>query len=153
LGPWLADDLSKVPEIHFQEPLRLTQPKDAKAGAKEIQELALKTAYQIAKAHVLNRHKTDGFLAFLIRERGDLHGLPFVMGDDSRGTPARSAAFTSAVVRVRLAKLIKTGGADAAEVKLADAQEAQQFWDAYRARLAEEEKGEPPSDVAAHLPS
>ena len=51
-GPVLPDDLSKVPEAQFQEPLAKDNGGDG--GAKE-------TAFTLAKINVLNRRETDAW--------------------------------------------------------------------------------------------
>jgi hypothetical protein len=91
-GPVLGDDLTRVPEIHFQA-----------AAAKDVPsaEVMKQIAHQIAKINYLNDKKTDGFIGALRDERLDLHGLPFAMGDACRTKGERSQQFARAVATVR----------------------------------------------------
>jgi capsular polysaccharide biosynthesis protein len=91
-GPILGDDLTRVPEIHFQA-----------AAAKDVPsaETRKQIAHQIAKINYLNDKKTDGFIGALRDERLDLHGLPFAMGDACRTKGERSQQFVRAVATVR----------------------------------------------------
>ena len=92
-GPLLTDDLSKVPEAEFELETAGVHPAEATKQA----------AHQLAKINHLNATKTDAFMRTLLESRGDLAGLPFVMGDDCRTDPARSQQFQLAVAHVRAA--------------------------------------------------
>jgi hypothetical protein len=94
-GPVLPDDLSKVPEARFQQPLARDHGGDG--GAKE-------TAFTLAKINVLNGRETDAFMKALLDDRPDLSGLPFAMGDSCRTKGERSRQFTIAVNTVRQAQ-------------------------------------------------
>src|SRR5262249_39054570 len=61
------------------------------------------TAHMIAKINHLSRAKTDGFMEALIRERSDLAGLPYTMGEACRLRADRSAQLAAAVALVRSA--------------------------------------------------
>jgi hypothetical protein len=75
LPAWTNEDLAKVPELAFADPIG----KDLdKMKAME------QTAHILAKVNHLNCKKTDGFLLALLEERGDLRGLPFLMGEECR---------------------------------------------------------------------
>jgi hypothetical protein len=93
-GPELGDDLTRVPEVHFQE-----------AAAKDVPsaEAMKQIAHQIAKINHLNDKKTDGFIEALRGERLDLNGLSFAMGDACRTKGERSRQFARAVTTVRRA--------------------------------------------------
>src|SRR6516225_2094613 len=96
--PFLADDLAKVPEVQFQEPLQNQTrgpdernddvPKEERIVrdniAKEKEKLLKQTAHLVAKINFLNRDHPDRFLKILAKDRVDLAGLPFVMGDACR---------------------------------------------------------------------
>ena len=75
LPMWTNEDLAKVPELTFGEPLS----KDlTKIQAME------KTAHVMAKINHLNGKKRDGFMLAMLEQRSDLRGLPFLMGDECR---------------------------------------------------------------------
>ncbi len=92
--PVLTEDLQRVPEIDFQTPL-----------ARDLNnvEATRQTAHTIAKINFLNKKKTDAFLEALRKERTDLLGLPFAMGDECRIKGERSRQLTQAVRLVRQA--------------------------------------------------
>jgi hypothetical protein len=92
-GPLLGNDLTRVPEVRFQEYPAKSVPHEAR---KQI-------AFQITKINHLNDKTTDGFLEALRGERLDLDGLPFAMGDACRTKGERSKQFASAVATVRRA--------------------------------------------------
>jgi hypothetical protein len=93
-GPVLADDLTQVPEISFQEPLARGLPP---------QESLKRTAHTIAKINHLNRKKTDAFMEALLASRRDLSGLPFAMGESCRMKQERSRHFQQALNTIRQA--------------------------------------------------
>ncbi len=72
---WTNEDLGKVPEATFGEPISKAQ-----SEIKAMEE----TAFVLAKINQANRQKTDGFLHSLLADRTDLRGLPFLMGDQCR---------------------------------------------------------------------
>jgi hypothetical protein len=92
-GPLTSDDLAKVPEVEFELATTGVPPADGVKSA----------AHQLAKINHLNAKKTDAFIAALLESRGDLAGLPFVMGDDCRTSPERGQHFQAAVNNVRAA--------------------------------------------------
>jgi hypothetical protein len=110
-GPLLELDLRKVPEVHFQEPLYIkTRAPNISNGKPSKEEMAIlekvsaehdnlmrQTAHQIAKISFLNKDHPDRFLRYLLRDRPDLAGLPFVMGDACRLDKERSRLFKMAV--------------------------------------------------------
>jgi hypothetical protein len=84
LPAWTNEDLANVPELMFGDPIG----KDLhKMKAME------KAAHILAKANHLNRKKTDGFMLALIEQRGDLRGLPFLMGEECRTREEQAKAF------------------------------------------------------------
>jgi hypothetical protein len=89
----LTDDLTRVPEVKFQEPLN----KGTSPSALE------RTARMIAQINHINAGKQDGFLRALIAQRTDLAGMPFAMGDACRTKGERSKQFAQAVALVRQA--------------------------------------------------
>jgi hypothetical protein len=92
VGPFLGNDLTRVPEVQFQAPWKVVN-----------NEAKNQIAHQIAKINHLNDKKTDGFLDALRGERLDLNGLPFAMGDACRTKGERSRQFNLAVATVRRA--------------------------------------------------
>ena len=64
---YLNEDLAKVPEVMFGEPLRKDLGRD---------KVLEQTAHIIAKINHLNVKKTDGFMEAMIAQRADLRGLP-----------------------------------------------------------------------------
>ena len=94
LGPLLADDLAKVPEMQIQKPLRL-------ANGQGPQQLLEQTRQQMAKINFLNQKKADRFVELLLENRADLAGLPFQMGDACRLDKDRSEPFRRAVSQIR----------------------------------------------------
>jgi len=92
--PMLTEDLLRVPEIDFQAPL-----------ARDLNniEATKQTAHTIARINFLNGKKTDAFLEALRKERTDLLGLPFAMGDECRTKGDRNRELTRAVALVRQA--------------------------------------------------
>lgn len=75
------DDLNRVPEVIFGEPLsRQLTP----------QQSTEQMAQRLEKVNFLNGKERDGFLKALIRERTELQGLPFRMGDDCRASDERA---------------------------------------------------------------
>jgi hypothetical protein len=90
--PLRGDDLSRVPEVQFE------------ASQNAVSEEALKRiAHQMAKINHLNDKDTDGFIEALRKERPDLIGLPFAMGDACRTKGEQSKQFASAVATVHQA--------------------------------------------------
>jgi len=116
-GPMLDLDLSSVPEVHFQESqyIKTRAPKlSNKSNDMTKEEMALlekieeekeslmkQTAHQIAKINFLNQGHPDRFLRYLLRERPDLAGLPFVMGDACRLDKEGGQLFRDAVREVQ----------------------------------------------------
>lgn len=92
MGSSQSNDLRAVPEVQF-EALQGGNPAEAMNHI----------GRQIAKINQLNENKTDGFIQELGRERPDLTGLPFAMGDACRTTGERSKQFARAVATVRRA--------------------------------------------------
>jgi hypothetical protein len=93
-SPVLTDDLTKVPEAEFQARSE-TIAQDGRQ--------AERIAHQLAKINHVNAKKTDAFMSSLLKNREDLAGLPFVMGDDCRTSVERTKLFTQAVATVRQA--------------------------------------------------
>jgi len=90
----IIKDLTQVPEVEFQAPL--ARSLSSEEGSKQ-------TAHTIAKINYLNDKNPDGFLETLSRERRDLDGLPFAIGDACRTKGERSRQFALAVATVRAA--------------------------------------------------
>ena len=86
------EDLTKVPEIAFGEPLSKELPKQDAMEA---------TAHAIAKINHLNLKKTDGFMLAMLDERTDLRGMPVLMGEEcrTREDQARVFAFMAEAVQ------------------------------------------------------
>ena len=121
-GPVLVDDLTKIPEVQFQEPLRLysktldelpTGPSGYEVSGSEdlileemyprtSDKLLEQTAHLMAKINFLNKQKTDRFMELLIENRPDLSGLPFILGDASRLDKERSEHLVVGIRRVRI---------------------------------------------------
>jgi hypothetical protein len=113
-APLLADHLTQVPQVHFQEPLTvpawpanydklsdMQKVAHAVAVSQAASKLLEQTAHQIAKINFLNRKQTDHFMHLLLERRPDLDGLPFAMGADCRLSKQRGEHFTEAVEGVR----------------------------------------------------
>lgn len=94
--PWFTGDLTKVPEIRFQEPLSRQLASD---------KAALAIAQQLVKIQHVNQNGMDAFLKALIAQRADLQGLPYAMGADCRisGERAKLFALLSRMVRDSMA--------------------------------------------------
>jgi hypothetical protein len=94
LPPPLNEDLTKVPELSFGEPIdkKLTKIQAIK-----------ETAHAIAKVNHLNRQKTDGFMEAMIAQRTDLRGLPFLMGQECRTCEEQARIFSAIADRVNQA--------------------------------------------------
>ena len=111
---WTNEDLAKVPELAFSEPIS----KEATAMHD--------IAHQMAKINHLNHKKTDGFMLALIQNRGDLRGLPFLMGDDCRTRQEQARAFAiMADVTNTLVGQMKKGDAEQIPGEMAFAEVAQ----------------------------
>ena len=83
---WTNEDLAKVAELTFGEPIAKDLSKfDAMQG----------TAHVMAKINHLNGKKRDGFMLALIDKRDDLRGLPFLMGDDCKTREEQARIFAS----------------------------------------------------------
>ncbi len=84
LPAWDNEDLAKVSELAFADPI-----------AKDLDKMKAmeKTAHILAKVNHLNRKKTDGFMLALLEQRGDLRGLPFLMGEECRTREEQARAF------------------------------------------------------------
>jgi hypothetical protein len=91
LPPPLNEDLSKVPELSFGEPISKAQTK-----TQAIKE----TAHAIAKVNHLNQQKIDGFMEALISHRADLRGMPFLMGQECRTCEEQARIFASIAERL-----------------------------------------------------
>jgi hypothetical protein len=91
LPPPLNEDLSKVPELSFGEPIAKTQTK-----TQAIKE----TAHAIAKVNHLNQQKIDGFMEALIAHRADLRGMPFLMGQECRTCEEQARIFAAIAFRL-----------------------------------------------------
>jgi hypothetical protein len=89
---YLGDDLTRVPELAFEAaPPRLHTTT----------EWLNRKGRHAAGALRLNAEKEDGYLKAMLKDRGDLKGLPFAMGKACRTTGARAAAFKSVAPAVR----------------------------------------------------
>jgi hypothetical protein len=121
-GPFLGDDLTRVPEVQFEE----RPPK----GVPSMEAMA-HLAHQIAKINRLNHRKTDGFVEALRGQRPDLSGLPFAMGDACRTQGERGRQFATAVAAVRGALSGRT---------IVDRSSAEQFWERYQVLCAREDR-------------
>jgi hypothetical protein len=88
------EDLTKVPEITFGEPIA----KDlAKQDAMEA------TAHAMAKINHLNLKKTDGFMLAMLDKRADLRGMPFLMGEECRTREDQARVFSHVAEAVQQA--------------------------------------------------
>lgn len=90
--PTVVEDLTQVPEVELQAPLARNLPR-----AEAVQQMRT----VMAGINELNGQKRDGFLELLCRERPDLAGLPFALGDACRLTEECKQPFAEAVVTVR----------------------------------------------------
>lgn len=119
IAPWLIKDLTQVPQILFQKPLAIPtgtlQKFEGKIlmGGQEVSfadlgEHGQKMAHQmaptakgIARINHLNQKGTDHFMKVLVKNRADLAGLPFTMGDACRMSKKQSVQFVKEVAQVR----------------------------------------------------
>jgi hypothetical protein len=89
---WTNEDLAKVSELTFGEPISKELPKHK----------AMKTtAHVMAKINHLNAKKTDGFMLAMLEQRSDLRGLPFLMGDECRTRAEQAKIFASMADAIR----------------------------------------------------
>jgi hypothetical protein len=84
LPMWTNEDLTKVPELAFGDPVSKSLDKNKALEA---------TAHILAKANHLNAKKTDGFMLAMLEHRADLRGLPFLMGDECRTREEQARTF------------------------------------------------------------
>jgi hypothetical protein len=84
LPAWMNEDLSKVAELAFSDPI---------AGDLDRMKAMETIAHGMAKINHLNRKKSDGFVLALIENRGDLRGLPFQMGKACRTDQEQARTF------------------------------------------------------------
>jgi hypothetical protein len=89
---YLGDDLARVPEVVFETP-------PAKMLSRDEWEQRIKT--NLARAADLSTTEKDGFVKTLLRERRDLAGLPFLLGDACRISRGLTAAFRIKALAVR----------------------------------------------------
>jgi hypothetical protein len=92
--PWTNEDLAKVPELMFGEPISKKLPKHQAMQT---------TAHVMAKINHLNAKKTDGFMLAMIDQRTDLRGLPFLMGEECRMREEEAKVFHGVVNAVHQA--------------------------------------------------
>ncbi len=138
-GMLITDDLARVPEVQFQEPIVVKKAKpdqnvSDKERARVAEELTkttrkamLQNAHQLAKINYLNLKKRDLFMETLLESRPDLAGLPFMMGDACRVQPADRPDFKNEVTLVR--DLHDQG------VNKAGQKSAERFWTQYDTEL------------------
>ncbi len=88
----LNEDLALVPELLFGEPLYRVEDSEEK------------TAHIMAKINRLNAEGTDGFLKTLLANRGDLRGMPFLLGKDCRTEEKQAQAFEVVVEAIQKEK-------------------------------------------------
>ena len=84
LPAWTNEDLAKVSEVTFADPV-----------AKDIDRMKAmeRIAHVLAKVNHVDRQRTDGFLLALIEQRGDLRGLPILMGEECRTREEQARTF------------------------------------------------------------
>jgi hypothetical protein len=101
---WTNEDLAKVPEVAFGEPLS--------RDLEKVQAMQ-QTAHTMAKINHLNLKKTDGFMQALLNQRTDLGGLPVLMGEECRTREDQARVFKemASAINEALRKLKTNGGA------------------------------------------
>lgn len=87
----LPQTLAEVPELSLEDP---AEPMKAEEAFEYV-------AHMVEKINHVNTGKTDAFVEALLRQRADLRGLPFVMGDDCRLSPERGQHFLSELTILR----------------------------------------------------
>lgn len=87
----LPQTLAEVPELSLEDP---AEPMKAEEAFEYV-------AHMVEKINHVNTGKTDAFVEALLRQRADLRGLPFVMGDDCRLSPERGQHFLSELTMLR----------------------------------------------------
>ncbi|HMF17700.1 MAG TPA: hypothetical protein VKE98_10870 [Gemmataceae bacterium] len=98
LTPLLVKNLTKVPELHFQE---FSSSQGLSLTAQEKKQNADAMAQQVAKINFVNLGKQDQFMKLLLENRRDLGGLPAVMGQSCRLNEDDSRHFQKAALEVR----------------------------------------------------
>jgi hypothetical protein len=111
---YLTEDLTQIPELMFGEPISQDEKDTEKA-----------TAFIVAKINHLNAKEPDGFMKALLANRGDLRGLPFLMGKACRTETKSAQLFAETVAHIQ-AQMV---GDDAAGVG--------KFWHGYEERLTD----------------
>jgi hypothetical protein len=109
LGALVTDDLARVPEVQFAEPivskLQDSQPMSDVARQqmvdKAIEKATIQTARQLANMNFLNKKRRDLFLETLRDNRPDLEGLPFVTGAAARLPESERPAFLTEAAWIR----------------------------------------------------
>ena len=89
----LNEDLTRVHELMFAKPLA------RKLGFLKAQE---ETANRRAKINNLNQKSEDGFMKEFLAKRADLHGLPFLMGKESRTEAEQAELFAAIVATIQI---------------------------------------------------
>ncbi|HMF18073.1 MAG TPA: HEAT repeat domain-containing protein [Gemmataceae bacterium] len=150
VSPWLVKDLAEVPEIQFQKPLPKPEnivfqegefkilmgkeeiaPKPGEIGDSE--KKIFRIIQEIAHINHLNAKGTDHFLKLLIKQRADLAGLPFAMGDACRMSKETSRQFKTEIESVRNALDLSSP----------------EFWKRYRPQERKADQKKPPVRIAA----
>jgi hypothetical protein len=142
-GPLLSDDLTRVPEVSFQQ-----------APAKDLppNEALKRNAHTVAKINHANANKPDAFMEALLAERSDLTGLPFAMGDACRMKADRSRAFNRALATVRnalqtevrmITRTMQSSNGQQIVVQQAVPGAPEKFWERFEAACQQADKASP----------
>lgn len=109
----LNEDLSKVPELMFTDPMSRSL---SKLEAMEA------IAHTTAKINLLNAAKNDGFMIAMLERRPDLRGLPVRMGDECRTREEQARVFAEVAEAIQQALQSVRNNGDRIEENAAD------FW-------------------------
>ena len=81
--PRLPKTLAEVPEVSLEDPTAAMKPEEAFEYVSHL----------VEKINQVNTSRRDAFVETMTRQRTDMNGLPFVMGDDCRLSPERGQSF------------------------------------------------------------
>jgi hypothetical protein len=133
-GPFLGEDLTKVPEVSFQQPVA--------KSPKAMEEIA----HTMARINHVNQKKSDAYMEALIASRPDLSGMPFTLGDACRMKAQRTPAFLNSLTRVR--KNMNTQlSVTVADASKAPQQAADTFWNQFQMQSVQEDRAGTNDDV------
>lgn len=148
--PVTGDDLTRVPEVSLQEPIR-NAATPGSDGEEESTREEIAIAYQIARMNHLNLQKAGSFLDELRAARPDLAGLPFLTGNDCSSDAQRTKPFLNELARLRSAHRFAVRAVGGLSPVPDDGRiDPERFWNRYRSKKVADAK-ELPARVAAMM--